>query len=191
VHNEYLEKYGKYINISFMDLLKKNLTEEINTVTCYQMRTKAVKEFAWAIPNNASIEAIVNYSPLIEMGAGTGYWAKLITEAGGDILAYDIDKPLKKYFRIKKGSYEKLKRYPDRNLFLSWPPYEADMAYNCVKNHKGKYLIYIGEERGGCTGNDDFHEYVDENFELAETLPILQWQGLHDYIFIYKNKLKG
>mmetsp|Transcript_7858 Transcript_7858/g.19988 ORF Transcript_7858/g.19988 Transcript_7858/m.19988 type:complete len:164 (-) Transcript_7858:188-679(-) len=47
-------------------------------------------KYAWAIPDQRAIRIIANFSPLVEIGAGKGYWAMLLRQAGADVLALDI-----------------------------------------------------------------------------------------------------
>lgn len=35
-----------------------------------------VEKFAWAIPDNRSLRIIAEFSPIVEIGAGKGYWAR-------------------------------------------------------------------------------------------------------------------
>jgi protein-L-isoaspartate O-methyltransferase len=41
------------------------------------------------VPNEEAIRQIAVLSPIVEVGAGLGYWASLIAKAGADIVAYD------------------------------------------------------------------------------------------------------
>jgi protein-L-isoaspartate O-methyltransferase len=52
-----------------------------------------VHVYAYAPPNTAALEALLARSPLLELGAGTGYWARLLRGAGADVLALDIAPP--------------------------------------------------------------------------------------------------
>eukprot|EP00854_Cymbomonas_tetramitiformis_P003077 gene3077-3908_t len=45
----------------------------------------------FAVPNAEAIATMVKYSPLVELGAGTAYWAELARSAGASITTYDID----------------------------------------------------------------------------------------------------
>jgi hypothetical protein len=36
-----------------------------------------------------ALAAIARYAPIVEMGAGTGYWARCLRERGIDAVAYD------------------------------------------------------------------------------------------------------
>ena len=159
-------------------------------------RRALVHSFSWAIPNEEALEVIAKYSPLVEMGAGTGYWAKLLSERGVEIVCYDKYvgetnpyKHYKHFFPINQGDEEALKTLPTTyNLFLCWPCYDDPFARNCLANFKGSNLVYIGEGDGGCTGDDAFHEALETGWKLVEEFEIPQWQGLHDRGYVYQSK---
>ena len=48
-----------------------------------------VEKYSWAIPDNQALKILNNFSPLIEIGCGKGYWASLLQKLGTDIIAYD------------------------------------------------------------------------------------------------------
>jgi len=52
---------------------------------------EAQEKYAWAIPNEKALMAISEFAPIIEMGAGAGYWARLLRDRGVEIEAYDCD----------------------------------------------------------------------------------------------------
>ena len=47
--------------------------------------------YSWGIPADEALTVIENVSPagIVEVGAGTGYWAMLLKKRGVDIVAYD------------------------------------------------------------------------------------------------------
>jgi hypothetical protein len=72
------------------DMFKRTPDGRPAVPTRYEMTHR----YAWAIPSDEAIEAIAAYSPLVEMGAGTGYWASLLAAAGADIVCYDANPPV-------------------------------------------------------------------------------------------------
>lgn len=46
-------------------------------------------KYAFAVPSERALAAIVALDPIVEMGAGTGYWARCLQARGADVLAYD------------------------------------------------------------------------------------------------------
>lgn len=162
----------------------------------YQARQVGVKKYAWAVPSQKAIETIVKYSPLVEMGAGTGYWASLVQQEGGIITCFDEFIPLwnenydfsEQYHPIEIGGPVNLKDFGDRTLFLCWPPYDGYFAFACLQKHQGETLIYVGEGYGGCTGDDAFFDLLEKEWEEVEVIDIPQWNWIHDCMFIYKRK---
>jgi hypothetical protein len=163
-----------------------------------EQRAAFIKEYSWAIPSQEALSVISQYSPLIEIGAGTGYWCKLLQDAEVDIVAYDSKPPCKGYnvfhnttthTKVQKGGPPIIKQVSrERTLFLCWPPYGSDMAFQCLANYRGRYLIYIGEGYGGCTANDIFHEKLEEEWREIECIDIPQWLYIHDRLIVYERK---
>ncbi len=162
-----------------------------------EKRLELVRKYSWAIPDEDAINEIVKYSPIVEAGAGTGYWAWLISQKGGDIIALDKFPPATSYnyynhnyqhFPVYYGDEESIKDYQDRTLMLCWCPYNNDMGYNHIRNYNGNHLILIGEEEGGCCGNDEMFSLIEERFYLITNISIPQWDGIHDILKIYKRK---
>lgn len=180
VINSYLEEYQK----------------SKDTWGRYSARQELVRKYAWAIPNDEAINYIVSLSPIIEVGAGAGYWASLVRQAGGSIVALDkdpykndwvegnwtqVDK-LSSYYQLRK------KNYSNHTLFLCWPPYADSMAFDCLKKYKGSRLIYVGESQGGCTADNNFFNLLDKEWEENMYIDIPQWDGMRDYLISYKRK---
>lgn len=161
-------------------------------------RSQFTSLYSWAIPSEEALDAIKLYSPVIEIGAGTGYWAMLLQNRGVDILAFDArppgpgnkngyHKPIT-YTEVRRGGQGTLSRYPTRTLFLCWPPYDTPMAADCLRRYSGANLIYIGESYGGCTGDDTFHDQLEKEWEISQQVQIPSWPGFHDEMVIYKRK---
>lgn len=172
-------------------------TDPYKHLNRYNTRHNLASQYAWAIPNEEAIETLVKYSPIVEIGAGTGYWASLVREAGGVIFPFDSAPPHKgtnafrhkvEFMAVLEGSVEVLDRFRDFTLFLCWPPYNESLAYNALKRFKGKYLIYVGEGAYGCNGTNEFFDELKENWKEIKTVRIPQWDGIHDYFEIYERK---
>lgn len=153
-----------------------------------QFRDEWARKYAWAIPDKKAIEILVEHSPIVEIGAGTGYWAKLVDEEGGDIICYDIEPPSEddQWYPVREGDHTDASQHPDRTLFLSWVSYSKDWGTKALDNYEGDTVIVIGEGSGGCTGNKEFHRRLESNWETEAIYYIPQWYGLHDYMRVYK-----
>lgn len=159
-----------------------------NGISEMRMREELVHKYSWAVPNEEALAKIASFSPIIEIGAGTGYWAKRIVDHGGKIVAFDRHPEAHKHYNVAKGDWRAVSIYPDHTLFLCWPPYNESLAYDCLHAYKGKHIIYVGEHDGGCTANDKFHKILEDKWETIEIIDIPQWWGIHDRVYICRRK---
>ena len=111
-------------------------------------------KYAWACPDDRAITVLCHFSPLVEIGAGKGYWAHLIQQKGGDIVAFDKHVGAgaggdghKAWTTIDEGGPEMLlsPAMSARNLFLCFPDEEESIAIVCLENFVGEYIIHVGE----------------------------------------------
>ena len=201
--NQYLAEYRqKYSDFKQYD----------RWVEAFKARDELTRKFAWAVPTDEALECIAKYSPIVEIGAGTGYWAHLLEQMGVEIHAYDKyppdgtqipdfdvkleDYPGKSWYHrgayphtnVRQGNQRKLKGYkPQWNLFLCWPTM-SNVAVQSLIYHRGEYVIYIGEGRWGCNANDAFFDRLDKFYEQVEGVSIPQWDGIHDYLDVYRRR---
>jgi len=167
-------------------------------IDCFEDRSKLCSQYSWAVPTDEAIKALVNASPLVEIGAGTGYWASLIAAAGGEVLAFDRVVPgpeneyhagvQHKYHEILIGGPEDAAAYPEHTLFLCWPPYDKPMAHEALKHYTGSRLIFVGESEGGCTADWKFFRELDDSWEEEDYVQIPTYQGIHDALWVYKRR---
>lgn len=163
-------------------------------------REGLVHEFAWAIPCDAAIAAIVGLGkPVVELGAGNGYWASLIAEAGGTVECYDREpgrhirgEKSKLWHPVSQGTCDVITRaHKDHALLLVWPPYDTPMGTECLLRFMeagGSTLVYVGEGSGGCTADDGFHRILDGHWSEAQYVCLPQWSGIHDGLSVYRAK---
>lgn len=159
-------------------------------IDVYRSREKLCNKYAFAIPNHQAILTIINHTTkVIEIGAGSGYWAYLLQKAGLEVVAVDNDYrgasywPTK-WFPVRHGDESILKDYPDHALFLCWPEM-SEVASDALAAYEGRTLIYVGEGRGGCTANEKFFDELARNWQRGESVDIPQWPGIHDYLQIF------
>lgn len=163
----------------------------------YDHRIALVKQYAWAVPNDDAINTLTALSPLIEVGAGSGYWASLIRQAQGTIHAFDTPVGASaysfdaKHAPISVGGAGITAHYPKHTLFICWPPYDNSFAYDALMAHRragGTKLVYVGEGSYGCTGDSHFHNLLMHAYNLTDTVHIPQWYGMHDALYVYTRK---
>jgi hypothetical protein len=70
--------------------------------------------------------------------------------------------------------------------FLSCPPFVQDVGARTLMTYKGKRVIYIGEGRGGGTGDDQMHRILDKDWTEVDSGEPVQWWGVHDLVTVYE-----
>ena len=132
---------------NFFDINVKERTKQWNKLDSSWDILK--DKYAWAIPDNRSLNILKSFSPLIEIGGGKGYWAKLLQDKGCDIAVYDkyVPHPSKCWTKVLRGGPEKLliEANHNKNLFLCYPDEQESQAVVCLENFKGEYVIHVGE----------------------------------------------
>jgi hypothetical protein len=166
--------------------------------TAFERRVACVRRYAFGVPNRAALEAIARYAPIVELGAGTGYWAYLLRNRGVDIVAYDAAPPgqapnaykfePRAWTQVVLGGVEVLDQYANRTLFLCWPGYQDTFADAALARFTGHVLIYVGEQAGGHTANDAFFDRLGRDWAAGEQVAIPQWSGAHDCLSIFHRR---
>src|SRR5262249_27579088 len=147
-----------------LELFQMLMSAPARLLDLEERRRELASLFSWAIPNEAALEVLTRHAPLVECGAGAGYWLALLRVRGVDAIGHDHAPPGRgnAYHRGSRGvwtSIERLKsaaaarRHPERALLLCWPPYDDDAAsYDVLRAYRGEVVIHIGE-RDGATGS--------------------------------------
>jgi hypothetical protein len=163
-------------------------------------RRELAELFAWAIPSEDALGVLARYAPLVECGAGTGYWTGLLRLRGVDAVAYDLVPPGagtangfhgragKPWTGVARGtSVAAVRRHRDRTLFLCWPPHgDDDASYEPLRAYRGDALIYVGEPGEGVTGSLRFQRELALNWTLVEQVELPRWPWLRDRVMVFR-----
>jgi len=148
-------------------------------------RRELAARYAWAIPDEAALAELVALGPLVEAGAGTGYWAALIGARGGDVVAYDLAPGERTWTEVRSGdSVASVRAHPDRTLFLCWPPFDTDAGYRAIRAYRGDVLAYAGDAR--ATGTPRMHQELALNWTPEATMALPTWPGVADRLVILR-----
>ena len=165
-----------------------------------ERRRELASMFSWAIPTEQALAILAKHAPLVECGAGMGYWTALLRARGVDAVAYDLLPPgggtRNEYHRrgrhpwIEVGRASAVaaaRRHRDRALVLCWPPYDDDDAsYAALRAYRGEIAIYIGERDEGATGSVRFHRELRLNWTLVEEVDLPHWPRLRDRLMVHR-----
>jgi len=143
---------------------------------------------AWAIPAEGALGVLAGYGPLVECGAGTGYWAALLRARGVDVLATDLAPANRSWTAVSAAAaVTAVRAHPGRTLLLCWPPYDDDGAsYAALRAYRADVLLYAGGGPGGPTGTVRFHRELELNWSPAEQVALPTWPGLRDRLVVYR-----
>ena len=167
-----------------------------------QMTLQAM--YAYAIPAPSTLRWVSEFCagrPVVELGAGRGYWASQLSRAGLQTDAYDVEPPdttVNVSFDRAPGQKDvwylvgmvddfvsRSDSLADHVLLLCWPPgWGNTMASDTLAKFVdagGTHLIYIGEPKGGKTGNDAFFDALSSGWELtSQDSDYVSWWNLSD-----------
>lgn len=163
------------------------------------LREEFIRLYGFAILDRDTIDALVDFAPLLEVGAGSGYWTYELRKAGVDVIATDVEPGEDNRYKFAQAwtAVQKLdavaaaKRYRRRTLLTVWPDYREQWSADALKAYKGKRVIYVGEGDGGCTACDEFHEHLYEHFESVYEAALYQFSGIHDRLEVWERKDDG
>ncbi len=161
-------------------------------------RHQYVKRYSWTITDPATVAFVARWSngALVDPMAGTGWWAHVLQAHGVQVACFDAD-PGGNHWHQGESLWTTVDRceaatavrdFPDRTLFLAWPPYDRPDGVETLRAYGGNRLILIHEGEGGCVGDDALFEELAANWsEVAEHVPV-QWFGMHDRVTVYDRK---
>ena len=136
------------------------------------------QRYAYVFPSDSTLATLAGLGPLVEIGAGTGYWAYRLRSIGADIVAFDqappggertnrYHSPTRLWTRVEQGDQSVLSGYADRALFLCWPPLFSSLG-DCLTYYCGDTVAYIGDW-GYRTARLD---HLQESFTKVAAAPV-------------------
>lgn len=139
--------------------------------------------YSWGVPNDAALACIARCAEatgVVEVGAGTGFWAKALSKRGVDVRAYDAapvdcasahnghhalsaNTPPPPFTAVlRRDARSAAAAHPRRVLLMCWPPPEDDeslpqearsMAADALGAYKGATVCFVGEGAPGVVAD--------------------------------------
>jgi hypothetical protein len=132
------------------------------------------KRYSWAIPSPGDIAwlgEVLGRRGLVEVGAGSGYWAWQARQAGIDVVAYEpADAAANtytdgtEYSTVLREGHDAARHHPDRALMLCWPTHNDSWATSTLDAYTGDVFVYIGQPQGGVCADDGFFRLLDRTW---------------------------
>ena len=171
---------------------------------------------AFAVPSEAALQVLSQHSPIVEMGAGTGYWVHILQRRGIQCVAYDArpnaealgaaaaaangggggggggnefhgDCP--SFTDVKRGGPNLLSesKWSNHTLLLCYPPPNKPMGYQAVNAFCGQHVIHVGEWRGD-TGDTQLEKEFGLKWDLVLRLPLPNWGDTAEDLTVWRRK---
>lgn len=170
----------------------------------YYYRSEYIKDLGFCIVTTETENVLATFlstKKVVDIGARTGFLSKILSNKGVNVTAVDIGdgsyfgveyQKIPKWYNIQIIDATQLDLSSFDVILLSWPDYEKSTAYDIIKNmKKGQILVYEGEGPGGCTADDNFHDYL-KNFMYLEDITDrlnehhIQFPGIYDWWAVYE-----
>ncbi|KAF0690340.1 Aste57867_18271 [Aphanomyces stellatus] len=174
--------------------------------------------YAKAIPHPTAIKTIAKYGPIVEMGAGNGYWQSVLqaSKVKVDVVAFDPAATAKwaanddddengddddddvaqsggppSWSTVYEGAADVLGNaaLKGRTLLLCTPP-PTSFARDCLRHYKGKTLLHVGEWHG-TTGDRQFECDVMKSFDLKERVALPNWGDTAYELTVWTRRTKA
>lgn len=155
-------------------------------------RRSFIAYYGWAVPNREAITAIaafVSGRKLLEVCAGQGLWARLLTAAGLEVIATDGEPPpVLEHFAVEAMEVEAaVLAHPECGaLLICWPPFQNEAAFRALRAFNGDRVAYVGDAR--FTAERRFHQLLADEWALRDQIGIPSWPGLDDYAYLYRRR---
>ncbi|HOF12922.1 MAG TPA: hypothetical protein PLR54_08970 [Spirochaetota bacterium] len=190
INNPYLQEILTYRNNQF------------DEYQYWNVRYDLIKKYAFAVPTIDTIKIIQELSPIIEIGAGNGYWAYILNQVKVDIIATDKYPPDEtalpfsnyssnqwfhnQWYDVIKAEAIEAGNHPERALMLCWPEPQSMMAYESLyayKNAGGHTIIFIGDMIA-CAESNFYDALAQCKLEVKQQ--IWGYKYFNEIIAIYK-----
>lgn len=182
-----------------------SIRENIKRCMC---RDCYVHRYSFPLMTKEVVEDMANYlhnHKVLEVCCGSGYISKCIKDADPtiDIICTDNLKWesmndftywQNHFMEIENiDALDAIDKYGDQvdYVLLSWPEFNKPIGTKILQRclEKNISMIYIGEDWGGCTANNEFFELIDINCNTYRiSINYVPFCGIHDDIYVITKK---
>jgi hypothetical protein len=159
-----------------------------------QLYRYIARHYSFAVPNPEVLSLVARYSPLIDVGAGNGYWAKRLEMIGADVIAVEpnphVANPV---FPTICVDYTEVSHYPERTLLMVWPTKNHSWGAEAIRLYTGSTVAYIGDPHYAVTGTPMIRQRLEEKgFHCTIDWPLNSWPHfLNDTLQIWEHEEKA
>ena len=159
-----------------------------------------------------ALRIMVNFSPIVELGAGAGHWVREVRLHGGQAVGFDRwgskvgfedatsggsaqsategQRPL-----VTRGDHTALTGLVGHTLLLVYPPPPPGTGGPCMGAQaldlfEGDRVIYVGEGRDGTTASPAFFDRLEAGWHVVHIEPLKPFARCHERMYILERRRK-
>ena len=165
------------------------------------LRDAFVARFGFAVLTGRAISKLIDLvgedAQIVEVGAGSGYWAYELGGAGLDVRPTDPGHMDDMWSGLRPNEYgvvecltgaEAVEEYdPGFTLMMVWPSMDS-WAAETLETYEGDQLILCGEDRDGCTGTDRLFDILEAGWEEAGRISIPSFPRIYDSLTVWRRR---
>ena len=178
--------------------MRRHITKSSETAM-NRLREAYIRQYGFAVLTDEAVEwmalRLIGHR-VLEVGAGNGYLALRLRQAGVQMNATDMSTLEDNHYGLGNSYHtdveimeakRALKTFRPTTLVWSRPVPETASG-RALEEFDGQMLIYIGEQNGGCTGGPLFEQLLTERYREPENFYIPSFPGVHDWIAAYEKR---
>lgn len=184
-------------------LLAEAPATAVGILGAWDFREECCHRYAWAVPSDDALSALLALGPLVEPFAGTGYWSRLLRDRGGDVVASDEAPPGSGrdncwHERPGAAAWTAVRteraavttaEHSDRALFMCWPPNHEPDAALALRAYRGSAFAYLADRH--LSADATFYAELAADWVCVRTIPVPRWRGCGDSLTIWRRRDAG
>ena len=201
---------GEPLYARIVQAVLADLPKPLAELVLRAMRPALTRAFSFAVPTGAALDRVAALGTVVEVGAGSGYWAAALAARGAHVQAFDrvapaatIEGPGRqlRHFDVRIGGpTEAVAATPEtRALLLCWPPGRtfdratgADLGFSgmgqaALDGFRGDTVVFVGDESPSF-GSPAFFARLDREFTVEARLPIPNLGDWHDAVKVFRRR---
>jgi hypothetical protein len=133
-------------------------------------------------------DTLLRLGPLVDVGAGNGWWAKTLTDAGADVVVVEPGVARHPCFPTVRADHRAIRDHPDRALVLMWPTKGDGWAADCVRRYQGHTVVYVGDLGFRETATVGLLFELQRRFTRVEKVLLHSWPHMFkDYLTVWRS----
>lgn len=169
------------------------------------VRSELLKLYSWAVPTREALDCLLEQGPLLEVGAAGGYWARLLRDLGGDVLACDVVPPEKNawiggtysgaravvapnWTTVEVADHMLVGDHLGRTVFMSWPANRKDVQEVLRKFRPVTVALIVWPLAAIPHDEDDFYPILEAEWEMTRFVELPHWETITDNLSVWRRR---